>query len=299
VIAGIALYVLFGFIIWWLLNWYIDPSSASPPSTAKKDLMQAWSFIMAGAAGGIGIYFTWRNIQQGKEEQITERFTRAIEQLGSEKLALQLGGIYALERIANDSLERDYSTIMEVLTAYVRENAPRSQEEILYHTSESSKDKTAAKPEKQERSNLSADIQAILTVLSRRKKAGEEDDVVLDISATGLRGANLFGADLQEAVLFRTNLQEALLWDANLQGARLTDANLQRARLWEANLQRATLSRANLQGADLSDANLQETDLSDANLQNTEGLTQQQISKANGNKDTMLPDHLQRPAHWS
>ncbi len=38
-------------------------------------------------------------------------------------LEVRLGGIYALERIARDS-PKDHWTIMEVLTAYVRENSP-------------------------------------------------------------------------------------------------------------------------------------------------------------------------------
>ena len=62
-------------------------------------------------------------LQVAQEGQITERFTRAIEQLGSDKMEVRLGGIYALERIANDS-DKDYWPIMETLTAYVRERAP-------------------------------------------------------------------------------------------------------------------------------------------------------------------------------
>lgn len=123
-----------------LLDWYIDPDNAAEPSTAKKDLFQALGFIMAGVAGVVGVYFTWRNLRQTQENtqktlrlteqgQITERFTRAIDQLGETddegkpKLEIRLGGIYALERIAKDSPEREYSTVMEVLTAYARENA--------------------------------------------------------------------------------------------------------------------------------------------------------------------------------
>ena len=41
-------------------------------------------------------------------------------------MAIRLGGIYALERIARDS-EKDHGPIMEVLTAYVREKAPRKK----------------------------------------------------------------------------------------------------------------------------------------------------------------------------
>ena len=49
-----------------------------------------------------------------------------------QEVKVRLGGIYALERIANQS-ERDYWPIMEVLTAYVRENTPyKPQESIDY-----------------------------------------------------------------------------------------------------------------------------------------------------------------------
>jgi uncharacterized protein YjbI with pentapeptide repeats len=229
--------------------------------------MQALGFIMAGVAAVASIYFTWRNLQQGKDEQITERFTRAIDQLDSEKLEIRLGGIYALERIANDSPERDYSTIMEVLTAYLRENAPLPREAEPRPDSEASKDTEASAENEKQETKPPTDIQAILTVLGRRKKAGKKDDVLLDLSAADLRGANLSGANLHEALLWGANLQEAVLAGANLQGANLLDANLQEANLWEANLQGAHLLDANLQEANLSGANLQGAYLLDTNLQ--------------------------------
>lgn len=55
-----------------------------------------------------------------RQGQLTDRFSKAIEQLGSDKLQIRLGGIYALERIAHDS-ERDYPTVRNVLTTFVRE----------------------------------------------------------------------------------------------------------------------------------------------------------------------------------
>src|SRR3954464_8467582 len=120
-----ALYILFGLLLWWGLDHYIQPTS----STQKKDLTQAFGFIMAGVAGVAGVYFAWRNLQSIRENmqlteqgQITDRFTRAIEQLGSEKIEIRLGGIYALERIANDSPERDYNAVIRILVAYFRES---------------------------------------------------------------------------------------------------------------------------------------------------------------------------------
>jgi hypothetical protein len=58
---------------------------------------------------------------------VTERYTRAIEQLGSDKIDIRLGGIYSLERIATDST-RDHPTIMEVLTAFIREHTATSDD---------------------------------------------------------------------------------------------------------------------------------------------------------------------------
>jgi hypothetical protein len=93
--------------------------------------IRSWT-LLAQVIGAIllavGGYFTWRNLRVAQEAQITNRFTQAIGQLGAMKAAepnleVRLGGIYALERIARDS-PRDHWTIMEVLTAYVRENAP-------------------------------------------------------------------------------------------------------------------------------------------------------------------------------
>jgi hypothetical protein len=282
----LASYFLLGVLLWRFLYWYIQPAN----STQKKDLMQALGLIMAGLAGAGGIYFTWRNLRTTQanlrlteQEQITERFTQAIDQLGAtdeegnKRLEVRLGGIYALERIANDSPERDYSTIMEVLTTYVRENAPWPPRP--HKESPASNAKASTELENQEQLKPSADIQAILTVLGRRKKAGKADDVRLDLSATDLRRANLNGAKLQGTFLFGANLQRAVLVLANLEGAVLIDANLERAILI---------------GADLKLANLQ-----GANLQPVRNLTQEQINEAYGDKKTKLPDHLQPPKHWS
>ena len=77
----------------------------------------------------MGFISDWANLKAVQEGQITERFTKAIEQLGAiddngkPRLELRLGGIHALERIAQES-EKDHWPIMEVLTTYVREHAP-------------------------------------------------------------------------------------------------------------------------------------------------------------------------------
>jgi len=103
----------------------------------ENEARKTLAYILGGVLAIVGITLAHRRIralerqvqvgqeqlQVAQEGQITERFTRAIEQLGSQEMAIRLGGIYALERIANDS-DKDYWPIIETLTAYVRERAP-------------------------------------------------------------------------------------------------------------------------------------------------------------------------------
>jgi hypothetical protein len=249
---GIA---LFSLVLGLILNWYIEPET----STQKKDLVQALGFITAGVAGAVGIYFTWRSqrlARQAQEEnqrntlaqlenaeeqlrltrrgQITERFTRAIDQLGSESLEIRLGGIYSLERTARE--DRDYHwPIMEALTTYVRTHAPRKPEEDV-------KEITPPEPE----------IQAILTVISRRSAAHEDVEYgPIDLSGTDLQQTHLEGANLREARLEGADLRGAYLW-----GADLEDADLSEADLIDADASWEWLSAAHLEGAAMPDGSI-------------------------------------------
>jgi hypothetical protein len=192
VLGALALFAAVGGI----LVWYIAPSGAAE----KQALVVTLAQILGGTALLSGLYFTWRTLQVNREGQITERFTRAIDQLGKiengQKLfEIRVGGIYALERIARES-EEDYEPIMEVLTAYVRQNAPLKPEK---ETAEEESDKEERTPD--------PDIQAITTVLRR---------------LTRLHGQGQPGRlDLHDTDLYRANLQEA-----NLQGAKVTEEQL-------------------------------------------------------------------------
>jgi hypothetical protein len=230
---------------------------------ARTTLVQAFG----GAVLLIGLYFTLKNLQLTQDRQITEHYTRAIEQLGSGQLEVRLGAIYSLERIARDSA-RDHWPIMEILTAYVREHVPwkeeeqRSQEEI-------SLSETQLYQNYQSLPKLAVDIQAILTVLGRRTRTHEtKEDQRLNLSYTNLQKANLGNAQLQEAYLYHAQLQGASFYRADLQGADLNFARLQRASLSRADFQGASFYRADLQGAELIEARLQRADLREVQLQN-------------------------------
>jgi Pentapeptide repeats (8 copies) len=242
-----------------LLDCYIAPRGAEQ----KQALVVTLAQILGGAALLSGLYFTWRTLQVNREGQITERFTRAIDQLGKvddngkKQFEIRIGGIYALERLARES-EEDHWPIMEVLTAYVRQNAPRKS------------DQASRAPD--------PDIQAIMTVLRRRTRSfrnGEPEPLVLN--GTSLRGVQL--------------------WRANLSAARISDANLSGASFWEANLSATLFSGADLSGAIFSGANLSGADLRAADLRESD-ITQEQLEKTYGKANTQLPPHLNRPTHW-
>jgi hypothetical protein len=164
-------------------------------SKSRQTLAQ----ILGGAALLIGLYFTSQTLRTTQEGQITDRFIKAITQLGNTNLAIRLGGIYALERIARDSAS-DHWSVMEVLTAFVREYShgrstlPWTWVSMLFVKDQLPEDRAKSQP--------SADIQAILTVIGRRTRTfGNEETERLDLRNTHLQGANLGEAQLQEADL--------------------------------------------------------------------------------------------------
>jgi uncharacterized protein YjbI with pentapeptide repeats len=208
-------------------------------------------------------FFSWRTIQLGREGQLTDRYTKAVEQLGGATTAVRTGGVFALERLAKNSPD-DRETIAEVLACFAR--ATSQGEDATLH---------------------SASVQAALVVLGRRHSydtaaASTElnlqrvkaDHLYLaeltlalsDLSGADLSEADLSGSDLSKVNLTGARLERAKLSNARLSGAVLAGANLRHADLKSADLSMANLTDAKLDFAQLIDANLSNVDLSDAKL---------------------------------
>jgi hypothetical protein len=195
-------------------------------------------------------------IEQG---QVTDRYAKAIEQLGSDNLHVRIGGIYALQRIAGDSATYQ-PIVIEVLTAFLREQRP---------TSDVSQDEKRSTP---------SDVQAAVTVVGRRNR--KHDIRLINLTRADLAGADLTGADLLFAGLTEADLTEADLTGADLTTARptigdpnpkptnLTGADLRDAKFSGADLTGAILTRADYTPADPteSDPNPKPTNLTGADL---------------------------------
>ncbi|MFI1657064.1 hypothetical protein ACH4ZU_19465 [Streptomyces sp. NPDC020472] len=78
--------------------------------------------VLPGLAAMPALFFTWREVRVTEQGQLTSRFNDAITNLGSPSLDVRFGGIYALERIMQDS-PRDRPRVVQVLSAYVRRHA--------------------------------------------------------------------------------------------------------------------------------------------------------------------------------
>lgn len=92
----------------------------------RADTLKTALLVIGGSGALAGLYVAYRKQRtdeashlRDQDKLFTERYTAAVAQLGSDKAAVRLGGVYALARIADDS-ERDRPTCLEVLCAYLR-----------------------------------------------------------------------------------------------------------------------------------------------------------------------------------
>jgi uncharacterized protein YjbI with pentapeptide repeats len=273
--------------VWKLPSWlYGDVSEASPDARlqAASGFRTALVAGLAGLAALGSLLMATRTFRLTQQGQITERYTKAIEQLGSDKLDVRLGGIYALERIAKDS-RQDHPTVVEVLSAFVREHSNSTHSDsgpstvtVLSSSPQSDSGSTAERQDDGKQRPTTpqptTDVRAAVRVLGRLPSLPNVSRADLssaqlsraDLGVVNLRKANLRKANLEEANLGGANLEEANLEEANLRAANLRAAHLREANL-RADLQGAALSGADLQGAMLEGANLQGAWLRVANLQ--------------------------------
>jgi len=251
VLALAFVWVLFVPLADWLARQDVGSAGGPLHETAVDNARARLLTLAAGLFAAGALVYTARNFTLSRrtfelteQGQVTDRYTKAIEQLGSDKLSVRIGGIYALERVVRDSA-RDHPTVMEVLTAFIREGPkePSDPGDVL---------------------EIPADVQAAVTVVARRDAKRDIRQIDLygaNLRAAELPGATLAGASITFATLAAANLTAADLAGANLGGTDLRAAQLAGANLASANLRSADLRTADLTGADLTSATLTDADL--------------------------------------
>ncbi|MDD7970560.1 pentapeptide repeat-containing protein [Roseinatronobacter alkalisoli] len=227
-----------------------------------------------------------------KEGHMTDRINKAVEQLGAEKVVkkiidgetqetsepnieVRIGAILSLERIAQDSTRhdkgRDHVRVMEILCAYIKENAPIKDKDEEKRSSltkafaENSAKADYAGPDFYDFAlhwagnspKPRADIELALRVIGRRtgsQIAIEENHPApdgrykLDLSDADLRRVDLTGLDFSDA-----NMRGSWLDSALLNGVKFDRANLLYTYFYCASAAETSFVRANL-GADFTGA---------------------------------------------
>lgn len=213
---------------------------------------------------------------QAEQGQITDRFAKSVELLGSNNPTVRTGAIFALGRIAQDSVERDHIPVMQILSNFVRyppysdrqELAASDYEERLAHYLES--DKTTPPPE----TNVieCPDVLAAMEVIGERngqqRAWEEENEYQITFRSAQLKFMNLTGANLKNVTINAADMRGSRLSLAMGAGANFTGVNLQKAELRGTNLSGAVLSGAKLNHSLLSHVRLQNANLDNADLSN-------------------------------
>ncbi|UXY39968.1 pentapeptide repeat-containing protein [Streptomyces albidocamelliae] len=260
----------------------VDGGSAALVTGLRTALVACAAAIGAGVA----LVYTIRNYRLTRRGQVTDRFTKALERLGSDQRYVRIGGVLALEQIVQDAPEQA-THAAQVLGHFVRDRAPTHQHPTNPPNGEPTTTDTSLP------TSLEADVQVALTALTRPESRTHVDDRErLYFAILHLAGAVLVRADLTDALLTRTNLTRADLSGADLTSAFLRRADLTHAFLDGANLTGANLAKANLTGASLRGADLTRTDLSGANLTDVRGLRTEQVESARLNAETVLPPDI-------
>ncbi|NUS42110.1 MAG: pentapeptide repeat-containing protein [Mycobacteriaceae bacterium] len=263
----------------------VRPLHRSPPDSFRSRTGRvlgrviAWSgwtkiaAMVTSVAALAALYFSNRALEGTRDQlklardtQITDRVTKAVEQLGNQSSpAVRIGGIFALERLSKDS-PADRPVIFEVLATFIRMNThfshPRNRECVIEPDG-------SARP-------IPDDVAAALTVIGRREgDGGEHIDLsysclrqahferanltAVDFTFSRLDGAHMDGARFRRTNMSNTHLDGAELYDADLShetwdGLTMPFARMDRARLDHTRLTNVTLCKSVWYSADLDNA---------------------------------------------
>lgn len=271
--------------------------SAKDWQTAAASVRQS---ILLAAGGGLALITLIVTVSrdaiargraaQQRAETISAQFTEAVGQLASEgDQSVRVGGIYALERIAQDSSQHRIGALA-VLAHYIRERG---------EAPDNIDDDRSVAPDVQ----TAAEVITRLTASLASPRPLSLDGVNLfgldlrgaDFSSWSLNGfeawqANLSGAKLRNVLPGNFNLSEAdltgadlagssfyhgtftnaRLWDIVADGVEFKGAHMQKAEFIDADLIAAVFNEATLHDADFTRAKLHRADFTDAKLRRVE-----------------------------
>ena len=296
-----------GFYVWFIfvIAFVVAAALLSAPMDAKTgffglDLRKvdlAWlrdiGFFLAGA--GIAPLGLWLAHQRtaslsGQTEnetarRITDAFTKAVELLGHESIAVRQGGIYALGRLAFENTE-ERPKIMDIIAAFVRQrSAERYNERVreirmrvagpdLKHAlpdfTASFKDKAQAL-DSLSKESMPIDLDAAISIIGDLNPARSR----IQIKETRKERKKLLDQfvkwdphvlDLSNAFLFNADFSHVFLSGSNLSDSRFLGCVFAHSNVKNANMAKSDFTGSDLRGADFSDADMHSAIFKGANM---------------------------------
>jgi len=256
IVAAISALAIIALLAVWLLprrrarRWAAQGIEGGELAELENNARSTLVQILGGVALILTFVATWlqiadtrdatdRTLQLTSSQQETERFTRAVEQLGSPRMEVRVGAIYGLQQTAHDSPQRRPAVAQLVLAFLrtrhpVREDDPRLRDvdarinELRHGATAGPCELTTVRPW--------PDTQAAFSVILGlpRSVRGPLDLAGVDLIGVRARGADLAGADLQST---------------ELAGSDLAGANFDHAQVYGPNLRLACVRKARFDGA--------------------------------------------------
>ena len=260
--------------------------TSSPDHSA--DNIRSLAYAYAALAGALALFATipFQLIKAWTTERatlatetglITDRISKAVEQLGADKtikqgtedvtvpnLEVRIGALFSLERIKNDSLP-DHIQVLEILCAYIRENMRQivqqkgRAEDGSYH-------------------QLREDIATCLKIIQRRtpqqvdreKEWGSRNGqgLLVDLSNTTFESHDLSLYNLSFMLLENTDFTFAQCRGTDFQHSQLSGSDFEGANCLMARFDFADCTHTGFNEASLQYARFDETELESAYFDN-------------------------------
>ena len=252
-----------------------DRQAKAAQHQSEAALRQSEAALRQSEAALLQSQTSQRSLETAQLSLLNERYQKGAEMLGNNILSVRLGGIYALQHLAEEYPNEYHIQIMELFCQFARypvrdENMEGEQGKGILHPR--------------------ADVQAVMNAIGnrdeRRIEIENENSFRLDLSDVKLQRYNrslayfsnlhltvddsskkpiyrfdelsrvknfsniyFAGADLSQAFLIRANLYGVSFYASTLSDASLLLADLSSASFSGANLSGASFDRANLSGA--------------------------------------------------
>lgn len=276
-------------------------------SGLKAEDLRNLIFLVGGlTAGIIAFWRAWVADKQTKineQGQITERFTRAVEQLGDDNAYMRMGAIQALRLIGSDS-ESHVLAVLHLLASFVREKSPakkvddvgfspqqkksipRNEQEIRIHSI--IEDVFKSFPNAQRVNHIPGDVQKSIVAIGKlAEKYGaflmEMGKIHMDLSQSdlaylrpimecGFSRCMFMRSDISGAVFSHCDFRMASFHSAELYAVLFIDCDCSVASFDDAYLNYAVFNRADTDMASFKSAFCNRTDFSTARNLTTEML---------------------------